>query len=410
MKSRHCVAFAVAIFAMLTSSLTYGFSIVPARISITGSARVDFTGVPPASYQCTSNSRGRLIGDIACGVAAAGRQNSCSFSGAGVPRDPSITSGSVTITCTASGRSFKASVFVDVPAPATAPPTLPSTPANGGLTNASCSNSAVVVKFWDYAEQDNDRVTISLNNETLVSNFDMNQCGGPNEPAGGPCVFARSLPVNSNVPVTVFAHTEGSISPNTASLKVIGNCSPESQQWRLATGGSAGITIHTGAGGSVPPSTPLSAPPSLQSAYVYSAGRIPSTAVQVNASGTFGSASLRVFLDILSALQSVPSTGFAASVYNVYVIAMVPGQQVGSPIPLLFTKPKAPGTWRTLQFPIAPFLEDVAQNSANNLVLIEILSVTDISALAGTEIYVGYGLSDQEMLAAGRYRGVFKAQ
>jgi len=34
----------------------------------------------------------------------------------------------------------------------------------------------------------------------------------------------------------------------------------------------------------------------------------------------------------------------------------------------------------------------------------------DISQLTGTEIYVGYGTSSEEMLAAGRYRGVYRAQ
>ena len=41
---------------------------------------------------------------------------------------------------------------------------------------------------------------------------------------------------------------------------------------------------------------------------------------------------------------------------------------------------------------------------------IEIVRDTNISTLIGTEVYVGYGTSDTEMLAASRYRGVYKVQ
>ena len=42
--------------------------------------------------------------------------------------------------------------------------------------------------------------------------------------------------------------------------------------------------------------------------------------------------------------------------------------------------------------------------------VIEILTNTAINSLPGTEIYIGYGSSDTEMLTAGRYRGVYKVQ
>jgi len=117
-----------------------------------------------------------------------------------------------------------------------------------------------------------------------------------------------------------------------------------------------------------------------------------------------------VTLDIVKVLQSLPATGFAASTYNVYVAALVPGAVFGTATPVWYVKPKVPGNWGPLQSPIAAFLENVAQSAVNNQVVIDILTNTDISSLVGTEIYIGYGTSDTEMLEAGRYRGVYKAQ
>ena len=45
--------------------------------------------------------------------------------------------------------------------------------------------------------------------------------------------------------------------------------------------------------------------------------------------------------------------------------------------------------------------------AANQRVRLEVISSTDVSGLAGTEIYIGYGTSDAEMLQAQRYRGVY---
>jgi hypothetical protein len=64
------------------------------------------------------------------------------------------------------------------------------------------------------------------------------------------------FPAGTKVPVTIMAHNEGSSSPNTASLKVEGGCTPETQHWGLKTGQSASIFISrstappaTGSGG-----------------------------------------------------------------------------------------------------------------------------------------------------------------
>lgn len=158
----------------------------------------------------------------------------------------------------------------------------------------------------------------------------------------------------------------------------------------------------------ITPTTYVPPPPTVQTVFTAPSGQMSSVAVDVSASGTFGSASLSVALDIVQALQTTPASGFAATAYNVYVIALVPGAVLGSASPVIFIK--ATAGWGALRFPVAPYLENVAQGAANNRVLIEILRNDNISSLVGTEIYIGYGESDLEMLARGRYRGVYKVQ
>ena len=157
----------------------------------------------------------------------------------------------------------------------------------------------------------------------------------------------------------------------------------------------------------IPPTTPLPPPPAVQTVYAASSGQLPEKAVEVTATGTFGNASLSVTLDIVKVLQAA----FAASpAYNVYVAAMVPGALLGSASSVFYVKPKPPANWSPLTLPIAAYMEDVAQFAASNRVTIDILTNTNISSLAGTEVYVGYGTSSEEMLAASRYRGIYKVQ
>lgn len=122
---------------------------------------------------------------------------------------------------------------------------------NGDLLNVACQNTAVTIKFWDNATQDGDIINLTLDNAVLVRNFNLNQCGGPSEPQGGTCVVTRVLPPNSRLPLRITALNVGSISPNTAALKVTGGCVPEQQSWRLLTGESAQIFVSTGGGATV---------------------------------------------------------------------------------------------------------------------------------------------------------------
>lgn len=154
------------------------------------------------------------------------------------------------------------------------------------------------------------------------------------------------------------------------------------------------------------PTKTVSLPPVTQAAYTAATGQLPEAAVQVSATGTFGSATLRVTLDLAKA---IPAAFAASATYNVYVAALVPGALIGAASPAFYIK-SSTLSWGPIKSPLAAYLENVTQGAADNKVLIEILANTDISSLPGTEIYVGYGTSDTEMLTSGRYRGVYKVQ
>ena len=157
------------------------------------------------------------------------------------------------------------------------------------------------------------------------------------------------------------------------------------------------------------PDQPVAPPPPTQSEYTAPAGQLPETAVSTSATGTLGRASLNVTLD----LSMIPLGGsfapqgqFAAG-YNIYVAALVPAGVLNLPAVTWFMLRPQPNGWAMLASPIAAYLQGVAQGAASLLVQVSILENMDLTALLGSEIYVGYGLDSDEMLAQGRYRGVF---
>ena len=168
---------------------------------------------------------------------------------------------------------------------------------------------------------------------------------------------------------------------------------------------SAGTTAT-----SVDPSTPLPPPPTVQTVYTVPTGQLPTAAVLVSPTGTFGNATLVVTLDLSQVLAggSFAGLGQFAAGYSIYDAALVPSGVLGLTSATWFVLP-ATHSWALLSIPIAPYMEGLAQN-ATNTVEINILQGMDVTGLVGSEIYIGYGTSDTEMLTAGRYRGVYKVQ
>jgi hypothetical protein len=128
----------------------------------------------------------------------------------------------------------------------------------------------------------------------------------------------------------------------------------------------------------------------------------------VDASADIRSLTVVVQLD-LSKILGTPSQSFAAvSGYNVYLVAAVPGERLGAAAGTKsYYQRAATELWGQLTSPMAAFVENVALGAADQRVKVEIVRDTDLSALIGTEVYIGYGTSDSEMLQAQRYRGVY---
>lgn len=179
----------------------------------------------------------------------------------------------------------------------------------------------------------------------------------------------------------------------------------------LTVTSSEGSFFLTSLGAStVTPSTPLPPPPATQTVFAVPSGQMPAAAVQVTPSGSFGSATLVVKLDLSKVLSAGLPAGegqFAAG-YNIYVGALVPAGVLGLPSTTWFAYP-ASKAWAPLGFPIAPYLEGISQD-ATNAVEISILQGMDVTGLVGAEIYIGYGISSDEMLEKKRYRGVYQVQ
>ena len=159
----------------------------------------------------------------------------------------------------------------------------------------------------------------------------------------------------------------------------------------------------SGAGDELPtPAQGLSAPQ----------GSIPAHDVQLYLPGpaTQRSVLVSVRLDaVAQQLLNTQRTLARTGGYNLYVVALVLGELAARVEPILLQK-HATGAWGELTAPLAALMGNVAPQSNDAHILIEVLKDTDMRLLPGTEIYVGYGTSDAEMLQAGRYRALYRIQ
>jgi hypothetical protein len=97
------------------------------------------------------------------------------------------------------------------------------------------------------------------------------------------------------------------------------------------------------------------------------------------------------------------STPAANTGYQVFVAARGPAEsQTG------FFQLDSRNQWSPLlTWPMSEYLRNVALESNDSIVRVNILQSTDLSTLGGASILVGYGLSADEMLSAGRFRVIF---
>lgn len=131
-------------------------------------------------------------------------------------------------------------------------------------------------------------------------------------------------------------------------------------------------------------------------------GRMPPFFVATQKAGGLRATSLQVELRGLLNPSAARGPRAATTGYNVYVAASVPmGQQTQ-----LFQL-GANRSWSALTWPMSEYLRGVALDSQDSMVTAQILEEADLSALGGALIYVGFGLSADEMLSSGRYRSIF---
>lgn len=142
-------------------------------------------------------------------------------------------------------------------------------------------------------------------------------------------------------------------------------------------------------------------------------GVIPISRVTVSAAGSLDNRTLSVELRIPedastrnSPPRSISASRETTSALQVFIVALVPGG-VLTPIPVILLKDEA-GSWGPVAFPLAAFLRNISLGSQDTRVLLEILKDDNVNSLVGTEFYIGYGTSGDEMLASQRYRGVYK--
>ena len=93
-------------------------------------------------------------------------------------------------------------------------------------------------------------------------------------------------------------------------------------------------------------------------------------------------------------------------VYKLFIAAAVPVGPV-LPVASVFFLDRSKSWQRTLGFPIAEYLSGVANDSFQ---LIDLFDQLDSTLISGTKIYVGYGITDEEMIQSGRFRLVYQIQ
>jgi hypothetical protein len=91
--------------------------------------------------------------------------------------------------------------------------------------------------------------------------------------------------------------------------------------------------------------------------------------------------------------------------YKLFVVAVVPGGGI-LPNTTIFMLNRN-SEWQFAGFPIAEYLAGVADNSFQ---LVQIFDHLDANLISGTKIFIGYGITDTEMLSSGRFRMVYQVQ
>lgn len=140
-------------------------------------------------------------------------------------------------------------------------------------------------------------------------------------------------------------------------------------------------------------------------------GDVPAVFVRTRRQGELAGLSLGVQIRVPAAARTAAlatrSTSSGGS-YLMYVAASLPTGNDGAPLWFLL-QPQAQypePTWAALSQPMAAYLQNISTADTSQLEF-DVLSNLDTTTLAGATLYVGYGLSQDEMIQSQRYRVFF---
>lgn len=136
-------------------------------------------------------------------------------------------------------------------------------------------------------------------------------------------------------------------------------------------------------------------------------GQIPPFYLQTQKLGGDSLLSLRTRVRLQGAATAAQRPGTRSTLrYDLYVAAVVPGSGQAS----IWVKNES-ANWEAYLpgGPLGAYLRNLSSANDQDL-LIDILDSTDLSRLPGTQFYVGYGTSAEEMLASGRVRLVYQVR
>lgn len=140
------------------------------------------------------------------------------------------------------------------------------------------------------------------------------------------------------------------------------------------------------------------------------ADQIPKFFMQSEKSGDESLATLGSLSNLSLRARIRRSGSFAANdTYQMFVAGWVPGGRPGlsGSADTLFFK-NAAANWEAYGGGAMPaYLSNVASTQVNSISM-DIVANTDLSRLSGAQLYVGYGTSAEEMIAAGRFRLMYQ--
>lgn len=106
------------------------------------------------------------------------------------------------------------------------------------------------------------------------------------------------------------------------------------------------------------------------------------------------------------ARMSLAALPAGAQHFDVYLLALMPHYVTGL-LNTVFIQKLPTGAWGVMDGPMLPLVSQASASATGGHVVVEALRDTDLRALHGVELYIGYGTDSQEMLQAQRYRALY---